>query len=39
MCIRDRDNKVPIIVFDMMERENIRDAVLGKAVGTIVTGD
>jgi len=33
------DNKVPIIVFDMMKRENIRDAVLGKAVGTVVTGD
>jgi uridylate kinase len=33
------DNKVPIIVFDMMQRENIRDAVLGKPVGTIVSGD
>ena len=33
------DNKVPIVVFDMMQRENIRDAVLGKPVGTIVTGD
>ena len=33
------DNKVPIIVFDMMQRENIRDAVLGKPVGTIVTGE
>ena len=33
------DNKVPIIVFDMMQRENIRDAVLGKEVGTVVTGD
>ena len=33
------DNKVPIIVFDMMKRENIRDAVLGKPVGTIVSGD
>jgi len=33
------DNKVPIIVFDMMQPENIRDAVLGKAIGTIVTGD
>jgi uridylate kinase len=33
------DNKMPIIVFDMMERENIRAAVLGKEVGTIVTGD
>ena len=33
------DNKVPIIVFDMMQRENIRDAVLGKTVGTIVSGE
>jgi uridylate kinase len=33
------DNNVPIIVFDMMRRENIRDAVLGKPVGTIVSGD
>ncbi|HEX4086635.1 MAG TPA: UMP kinase [Chthoniobacteraceae bacterium] len=33
------DNKVPIIVFDMMQRKNIRDAVLGKPVGTIVCGD
>ena len=33
------DNKVPIIVFDMMQPENIRDAILGKAVGTVVTGD
>ena len=32
------DNKVPIIVFDMMNGKNIRDAVLGKAVGTIVPG-
>ncbi len=31
------DNKVPIIVFDMMNKKNIRDAVLGKKVGTIVT--
>src|SRR5438067_12406009 len=31
------DNKVPIIVFDMMNKQNIRDAVLGKTVGTIVT--
>jgi len=33
------DNKVPIIVFDMMQRENIRDVVMGKPVGTIVSGD
>ncbi len=33
------DNKVPIIVFDMMQPENIRNAVLGEAVGTIVSGE
>ncbi len=32
-----QDNKVPIIVFDMMNRKNFRDAVLGKKVGTLVT--
>jgi uridylate kinase len=31
------DNKLPIIVFDMMNRNNIKNAVLGKKVGTIVT--
>jgi len=30
------DNKVPIIVFDMMQKQNIRNVVLGKTVGTIV---
>lgn len=34
-----QDNKVPIIVFDMMERNNIRDAVLGKKVGTLVSAE
>src|SRR5271170_7801084 len=33
------DNKVPIIVFDMMNKDNIRDAIAGKPVGTLVTGD
>lgn len=33
------DNKVPIIVFDMMNPTNIRDAVLGRPVGTMVTAD
>jgi uridylate kinase len=33
------DNKVPIIVFDMMNRNNIRNAVLGKKVGTLVTSE
>lgn len=31
------DNKVPIIVFEMMTRNNIKNAVLGKPVGTLVT--
>lgn len=31
------DNKVPILVFDMMSKDNIKKAVLGKAVGTLVT--
>lgn len=31
------DNHIPIIVFDMERRDNIRDAVLGKRVGTLVT--
>jgi uridylate kinase len=31
------DNRIPIIVFDMMGRNNIKDAVLGKKVGTLVT--
>ena len=33
------DNKVPIIVFDMMNRNNIKNAVLGKKVGTLVTSE
>ncbi len=31
------DNKMPIIVFDMMKSGNILKAVLGKRVGTLVT--
>ena len=31
------DNKMPIIVFDMMKSDNIKSVVLGKAVGTLVT--
>ena len=31
------DNKVPIIVFDMMAPESIRRVVLGESVGTLVT--
>jgi uridylate kinase len=30
------DNKMPIIVFDMMKADNIKKVVLGKAVGTLV---
>jgi len=31
------DNRIPIVVFDMNKPGNIRDAVLGKNVGTIVS--
>src|SRR5438067_12067311 len=31
------DNKIPIIVFDMMDKGNIKAAVAGKKVGTVVT--
>jgi uridylate kinase len=34
-----QDNKVPIIVFDMMRRNNIKDAVLGKKIGTLVSAE
>ena len=30
------DNKIPILVFDMHEPTNVRDAVLGKKIGTLV---
>ena len=33
------DNKIPVIVFDMNEPSNFRDAVLGRKVGTLVCGD
>jgi uridylate kinase len=33
------DNKLPIIVFDMMSRNNIKNVVLGKKFGTIVTAE
>src|SRR4051812_9825674 len=33
------DNKVPIIVFDMMTPDNVKNAVLGHPVGTLVTGE
>ena len=31
------DNKMPIIVFDMMKSDNIKKAVLGQTIGTLVT--
>ena len=46
LCVMDStafslcmDNKVPVIVFDMMKANNIRSVVLGKTVGTLVTND
>ena len=33
------DNKIPIVVFNMNEPDNIRDAVLGRKVGTLVCGE
>lgn len=33
------DNKIPIVVFNMNEPSNIRDAVLGRKVGTLVCGE
>src|SRR5207253_1614361 len=30
------DNKIPIVIFDMNKPSNIRDAVLGRKVGTLV---
>jgi uridylate kinase len=35
MCM---DNKMPIIVFDFFKPHNLREVVLGKKVGTLVTG-
>ncbi|HEX8372781.1 MAG TPA: UMP kinase, partial [Chthoniobacterales bacterium] len=33
------DNKVPIIVFDMTQPENIRRVIAGEKIGTLVTGE
>src|SRR2546430_17266764 len=33
------DNKIPVIVLDMDKPSNIRDAVLGRKVGTLVCGE
>jgi uridylate kinase len=35
MCM---DNKMPIIVFDFFKQHNLREVVMGKKVGTLVTG-
>jgi uridylate kinase len=33
------DNKIPIVIFDKNKPSNIRDAVLGRKVGTLVCGE
>ena len=33
------DNRIPIIVFEMDRPNNIRDAILGRKVGTLVSGE
>jgi uridylate kinase len=33
------DNRVPIVVFDLMTPSNIRNAILGQPVGTLVTSE
>jgi uridylate kinase len=33
------DNKISVIVLDMYKPSNIRDAVLGRKVGTLVCGE
>jgi uridylate kinase len=33
------DNKMPIIVFDLFKRHNVRRVVMGAKVGTVVTGE
>ena len=30
------DNKIPIVIFNMNQPENIRDVVLGRKIGTLV---
>ena len=36
MCIRDRDNHIPILVFALSDPENIYRAVTGEQIGTLV---
>lgn len=31
------DNRIPIVVFDMMQKDNIKRVILGESVGTLVT--
>jgi uridylate kinase len=33
------DNRVPILVFDLLTPNNIRNAILGHRIGTLVTSD
>jgi uridylate kinase len=33
------DNRVPILVFDLMTPNNIRNAILGHRIGTLVAAD
>jgi uridylate kinase len=33
------DNKIPIIVFNLLKKGNIKKAVLGKKVGTLIAGE
>ena len=32
-----RDNKIPILVFDLMREGNIRAALVGERIGTLIT--
>ena len=36
MCIRDRDNDMPILVFNLLEEGNIARAAGGEVIGTLV---
>ena len=31
-----RDNKIPILVFDLMREGNIRSALIGERIGTLI---
>jgi uridylate kinase len=34
-----KENNIPIIVFKLLEKENLKKIVLGKRIGTIVQGE